>query len=67
MDGQSWTQVHQCSDNYDLNGHNLIGIYSVNALMRCRFIRLRQTGKDHFGCDCLALSGMEIFGYLEET
>jgi hypothetical protein len=67
IDGKSWTKVHECSDNNDLNGYNQITTYSVTKLMRCRLIRLRQTGENHWGRHYLALSCWEIFGGLDEA
>jgi hypothetical protein len=65
-DGQSWTKVHQCENNLDVNGSNLIGTYSVGCEMKCRFVRLRQTGKNryHSNDDHLLLCGFGIFGIL---
>jgi hypothetical protein len=65
-DGESWTEVHRCENNSELNGLSQIGTYSVNLLMKCRFVRLRQIGKNHYNHDDLMLSGFEIFGILRE-
>jgi hypothetical protein len=67
LDGKSWTEIHRCENNSDLNGLSQIGTYSVNQSMKCRFVRLRQTGKNHYNCDYLKLSGFEIFGVLCEV
>jgi hypothetical protein len=66
-DGKSWIEVHRCENNSDLNGLSQIGTYSVNRSVKCRFVRLRQTGKNHFNRDYLMLSGFEIFGVLREV
>jgi hypothetical protein len=66
MTGKDWTEVHQCTDNSDVNGLTLIGTYEVNHSMKCRFVRLRQTGKTHYNTDHLLLCGFEIFGILRE-
>jgi hypothetical protein len=63
-DGKSWTKVHPCENNSDLNGSSQIGIYSVNRPVKWRFVRLRQTRKNHLSRDCLRFSGFEIFGVL---
>jgi hypothetical protein len=65
-DGQSWTEVHRCDNTHDLNGANQIRTYSVTREVRSRFVRLRQTGKTHYNCDYLMLSGFEVFGILHE-
>jgi hypothetical protein len=46
-DGNSWTEIHRCSDSSDLNGSNLIGTYEVARSVKCRFARWRQIGKNH--------------------
>jgi hypothetical protein len=66
-DGTSWTEVHRCENNSDLNGSSQIGTYSVNRSVKCRFVRLRQTGKNHSNNDCFLLPGFEIFGVLREV
>jgi hypothetical protein len=67
VDGTSWTEVHRCDNNSDLNGLNQIGTYSVSRSVKCRFVRLRQTGKTHYNCDYLVLCGFEIFGLLRDV
>jgi hypothetical protein len=63
-DGDSWTEVHRCTNNNDLNGAGLIGTFAVTKSVKSRFIRFRQTGKNHSNNDYLLLSGLEIFGTL---
>jgi hypothetical protein len=65
-DDKSWTELHRCDCNNDLNGLNQIGTYSVDRELTCRFVRLRQTGKNHGNGDYFLLSGFEIFGILSE-
>jgi hypothetical protein len=67
MTGQDWTEVHRCTDNSDVNGSNLIGMYEVNHSMRCWFVRLRQTGTTHYSTDHLIMCGFEIFGIFCES
>jgi hypothetical protein len=66
LDGKSWTEIHRCENNSDLNGSKQIGTYSVSLSVTCRFVRLRQTGRNHYNHDYLKLSGFEIFGVLRE-
>jgi coenzyme F420-reducing hydrogenase delta subunit len=66
MDGSAWTEVHQCTNNSELNGSDLIGTFKVTQSIRCRLIRIRQTGKEHSNGDALHISGFEIFGILHE-
>jgi hypothetical protein len=63
-DGNSWTEVHRCTNNNDLNGPGRIHTFAVTKSVKSRFIRLRQTGKGHTNNDHLLLSGLEIFGTL---
>jgi hypothetical protein len=65
-DGNEWTEVHRCTDNSDVKGKSLIGTYEVSKSVKCRFVRLRQTGKNHYNCDRLILSGLEIYSTLFE-
>jgi hypothetical protein len=65
-DGQSWTDVHWCDNNRDLNGINQIGTYSITREVRSRSVRLRQAGKTHYNDDHLVLSGFEVFDILDE-
>jgi hypothetical protein len=67
VDGRGWTEVHRCTDNSDLNGSNQICTYKVTGSIRCRFIRLRQTGKNHYGNDRFRFCGLELFGILCES
>jgi hypothetical protein len=61
-DGSNWTEVDRRVDNNDLNGGNGIGTYSISGQMpESRFVRLRQIGKNHCGCDYLMVSGFELF------
>jgi hypothetical protein len=67
VDGQSWAEVHRCENNSDVNGSNQIGTYSVDRSVKCRFVRLRQIGKNHVNGDYLLLCGFEIFGLLRDA
>jgi hypothetical protein len=66
-DGNNCIEVHRCTDNNDLNGNNLIWTYEVTKSMQCWFVRLRQTGKSHYGNDYWSLNGLEIFETLDEV
>jgi hypothetical protein len=69
-DGTSWTVLHECSNNSDLNGAGLIGQYAVTKSMKCRFIRMRQT-EHHCSSSpsryYLTLAGFELHGILHEV
>jgi hypothetical protein len=65
-DGSKWTEVDKREDNYDLNGSNITKSFQLRRGENCRFVRLRQTGKNHCGFDIMMLSAFELFGTLEE-
>ena len=63
---ESWEIVDRRIDEEGMRGDRVTCNYQVFGPPRgCfRFIRLRQTGKNHSGNDILALSSLEIFGTL---
>jgi hypothetical protein len=64
-DGSNWTEVDRRVNNNDLNGTSFIGTYSISGQVHeSRFVRLRQIGKNHNGCDLLVVSAFELFGTL---
>ena len=62
--GTSWTAVDSRNDNFDLNDKLVTRNFAISAPLSgsFRFVRLRQTGKNHAGNDRLGLSRLEIFG-----
>jgi hypothetical protein len=66
LDGENWREVDHQEDNDQLNGSHRIGTFAVAGGEECRFIRLVQIGRNHFGDDRLCTSGWEIFGSLFE-
>jgi hypothetical protein len=65
-DGTQWTEIDRRENNNDVNGQNIVCIFSASAPCEARFIRLRQTGKNHIGGWCIMISAFEIFGTLIE-
>jgi hypothetical protein len=65
-DGESWREVAREEDNGQLNGARFTGTFAVADGEECRFIRLVNIGRKHFGNDCLCISGWEIFRSLFE-
>jgi hypothetical protein len=65
-DGGNWREVAREEDNQRLNGYNFTATFGVADGGECRFIRLVQIGRNHFGNDCLYISAWEIFGSLIE-
>jgi hypothetical protein len=64
--GRDWTEVHQCPPNNDLVGSNQVGMYAVTQSVQGRFVRLRQTGKNHLHQDYFTVCALELFGTLRE-
>jgi hypothetical protein len=64
MAGVEWTIVDRRTNNAELNKQNVTIWFCIDEGRHqgCRFVRLRQTGKSHFGNDELWLSSFEIFG-----
>jgi hypothetical protein len=65
-DGQSWREVDYQADNEQLNDERCIGTFAVTGGGECRFIRLVNIGRNHYGNDQLAITAWEIFGTLVE-
>jgi hypothetical protein len=65
-DGENWQEVAREEDNWQLNGENFIGTFTVAGGGESRFIRLVNIGENHAGSDCLLICAWEIFGTLFE-
>ena len=65
-DGISWEAIDRRDDNMDLNAKTVTRNFSTNckADQSFRFIRFRQTGKNHGSNDVLAFASLELFGKL---
>lgn len=63
--GKDWTVIDKRKDNENLNGRNKYRTLRCHGAKQFfRYIRLRQTGKNHCGNDFLFLSSIEFFGCL---
>jgi hypothetical protein len=62
-DGKDWREVDHKEGNADLNGPSLCKTYVVGGSV-CRFIRLVNIGRNHYGEDRIAIHASEIFGRL---
>jgi hypothetical protein len=65
-DGENWLEIDQRGNTADLNGESLTGTFAVAHCDVCRFIRLVNIGRNHYGDDCLCISAWEIFGAILE-
>jgi hypothetical protein len=66
VDGENWREVAREEDNEQFNGGYFTGTFAVAGGGECRFIRLVNIGRNHFGDDQLFISAWEIFGNLFE-
>jgi hypothetical protein len=66
VDGQHWTKIGHWENNSDLNKENTTCVFPVTEGEICRFLRLVNIGKNHFGHDMLAIAGFEVFDTLIE-
>ena len=64
-DAYNWNVIDKRDDNNDLNGPYLVQNFTIGGHPEgqlFRYVRLRQTGKNHAGTDQLVISAFEIFG-----
>jgi hypothetical protein len=67
VDGREELQEVACEeDNKQLNGNRFTGTFAIAGGEECRFIRLVNIGRNHFGSDQLVITACEIFGSLIE-
>jgi hypothetical protein len=64
--GKSWREVAREKNNEQLKGPWFTGTFVVADGWECRFIRLVNIGRNHFGNDALWITAWEIFGTLFE-
>ena len=62
----SWVVVDSRENNEDLKGEDVTHNFAISAPPSgsFRFVRLRQTGKNHNGANSLQLTSLELFGTL---
>jgi hypothetical protein len=66
LDDETWTQIDEQKDNDDLKEKPHIASFAVSKSVECRFIRLIQTGDNHYDNDAFSLCAFEVFGTLIE-
>jgi hypothetical protein len=66
VDGKSWREVAREENNEQLNGEWFTSTFAVTGGGECRFIRLVNIGKNHYGDGQLVISAWDIFGNLIE-
>jgi hypothetical protein len=65
-DGENWREVAREEDNNQLNSLDFTATLAVASGGECRFIRLVNIGRNHFGDDRIWIHAWEIFGNLIE-
>jgi hypothetical protein len=65
LDGEAWTEIDRKTDNEDFRDWETAS-FAVSNWAECRFIRLTQTGKNHWRHDGLFIMAFEVFGNLLE-
>jgi hypothetical protein len=65
-DGQNWWEVAREENNTQLNGKWFSDTFAVAGGGECRFIRLVNIGRNHYGGDSFWISAWEIFESLIE-
>ena len=63
-DGEEWTELDRREDCPHLNNPSAVKRFKCDLRIKCRHIRLRSTGPDHFGTNLMILSGIELYGRL---
>jgi hypothetical protein len=66
QDGENWTEIDRRTDNWDMNGEPWTASFAVCNSVECHFIRLTQTGKNHYDTYHLSIDSVEFFGTLLE-
>jgi hypothetical protein len=61
-DGASWTEIDRRENNSDLNANLSVKTFAVSRSGSFPRIRLRQTGPNHRGDNCLVLRAFKVFG-----
>jgi hypothetical protein len=62
IDGQSWIEFDRQENNRSLNSQGAIVTFGISSSPDCRYIRLRQLGKNSNGTNQLVINGIEFFG-----
>jgi hypothetical protein len=64
MDNEYWTELHTQTDPDGIAPGNTIRVFAIEKPVMCRYIRLRQTGRNENGNSVLCISAFEVFGLL---
>jgi hypothetical protein len=61
-DGTSWTKIDRRENNSDLNRNLTVKTFAIALSGSFSSIRLRLTGPNHRGQNCLCLTAFDVFG-----
>jgi hypothetical protein len=64
MNGKDWTELDRRKNDINLKKDFAVYSFEVESRLECRFVRLTQTGKNHWDLHVLAFCSLEIFGSL---
>jgi hypothetical protein len=64
LNGSEWIEIDRHENNNELNEENVTVVFEVARREICRCIKLVNIGRNHRSNDALAISSLEIFGYL---
>jgi hypothetical protein len=64
LDKSEWIELDHQENNTTTSSAHPIGTFPISSSVECRYVRLRQTGKNARGTDHLILFAFEIFGQL---
>ena len=64
LDAKNWSELDRQKNTQDLNGDFKYKTYHCKPVNAFRYIRLRQTSKNHHNSHFLFLNNIELFGTL---
>jgi hypothetical protein len=67
QDDMMWCEMDRRSECSALCSPYKVGSFPILNAVECRYIRLRQTGKNHNGTFAILLTAFEVFGNLVES
>jgi hypothetical protein len=66
LNNSEWISLDERTNNTEADSSHPIVTFTISRSMKCRFIRLRQTGVNQNGNHYLILFAFEVFGHLTE-
>jgi hypothetical protein len=63
-EGTHWVKLDHQPENSKLVGQSVIATFAVANPAKCRMLRIRQIGKNHYGGSHFGFQALEFFGFL---